>query len=120
MDSYTEQQRALGRNCAQAVLAAFSDDEKTAVRIATCFGKGYGQGELCGAAAAGLMAIGLRYGGTGEDARKANEKAAAFLAAFSEEYGSCVCRELLEAVPEPRAFCTGLCDFTVELLKDML
>ena len=65
-----------GFNCSQAVLGAFSKDlnldQEMALKIATGFGGGSRNGELCGAVAGALMVLGLK-----------------------EEQGSIVCKDLL-------------------------
>jgi len=66
--------------------------------IAAPFGGGGFRGDMCGAVAGALMAIGLRYGHTeigdaaGDEALKA--KVAEFQKKFIEKEGSLVCREL--------------------------
>lgn len=90
-------------NCSQGVFTAFATemgmDKKLALRIATNFGGGERKGELCGAVAGALMALGLRCGHC--DSEDAEEKAKAyaisaeFMNRFIKENGSVVCRDLL-------------------------
>lgn len=92
-----------GVDCSQAVFGEFAEqlgiDRDDALRIAANFGGGMWEGEVCGAVAGALMALGLKYG-QGEDADpdKKNEmmaKAAEFKKLFCEKHGSCICREIL-------------------------
>ena len=90
-------------NCAQSVFAAFSEkyglDEKTALKTASGFGAGLRNGEVCGAVAGAVMAIGLRYGQyDSEDAEAKKicyQKTEEFADKFREENGAVSCRELL-------------------------
>ncbi len=54
-----------GFNCAQSVLAALGSytglDEKTALAVSGGFGGGVRCGEICGAAAGAVMALGLAF-----------------------------------------------------------
>lgn len=96
---------AAGYNCAQSVLSAFCEDlnfdRETALKLATGFGAGMARRqEVCGAVSGGIMAIGLKFG-----RGLADEKAVAentyllvgeFMKRFSDKYGSCLCRVLLD------------------------
>ena len=110
-----EKNFAEGMNCAQAVLAAFSDvtgfDEATSMRLASSFGGGMGRmREVCGTCSAMFMIAGLLYGyGPGFDDK---EKAAHYsriqelAAEFRAEHDTIICRELLKGLavtstPEP-------------------
>ena len=97
-----------GYNCAQAVAAAFGDltglDEKTAARMASCFGGGMGRmREVCGAVSGMLMVAGILYGY--DDPKATTEKrelyaqVQAMAGQFREELGSIVCRDLLKNPP---------------------
>ena len=97
-----------GYNCAQAVAAAFGDltglDEKTAARMASCFGGGMGRmREVCGAVSGMLMVAGVLYGY--DDPKATTEKrelyaqVQAMAGQFREELGSIVCRDLLKNPP---------------------
>ena len=97
-----------GYNCAQAVAAAFGDltglDEKTAARMASCFGGGMGRmREVCGAVSGMLMVAGVLYGY--DDPKATTEKrelyaqVQAMAGQFREELGSIVCRDLLKNLP---------------------
>lgn len=138
-----EQNFKNGCNCAQAVLAAFSDltglEEETAMRIASGFGGGMARmREVCGAVSGMFMAAGLILG---DDEVPSREHKAALYAAlqelaarFREENGSLLCRELLAGVgteqggaPEERTEryyrkrpCAELCRCAAELLEEYL
>ena len=97
-----------GYNCAQAVAAAFGDltglEEKTAARMASCFGGGMGRmREVCGAVSGMLLVAGLLYGY--DDPKATTEKrelyaqVQAMAGQFREELGSIVCRDLLKNPP---------------------
>ena len=97
-----------GYNCAQAVAAAFGDltglDEKTAARMASCFGGGMGRmREVCGAVSGMLLVAGLLYGYDDPKATKEKRElytqVQAMAGQFREELGSIVCRDLLKNPP---------------------
>ena len=90
-------------NCVQAVLGVFCEelglDCKTALKISTGFGSGCRKGEVCGAVAGAVMAIGLARGYCEQN--DAIQKAVCycmtenFINKFISERESIVCRELL-------------------------
>lgn len=90
-------------NCSQAVFAVFAPDfgldEKLALKLATSFGGGARNGEICGAVSGALMVLGLKYGHF--DAADSEQKSRAYAIAveytkrFKEANGSIVCRDLL-------------------------
>lgn len=92
-----------GFNCSQAVFSTYCElfglDRETALKIATPFGGGMRQGEVCGAVAGALMLIGLKDGQYLADDKTAKENAytltEAFMDQFKKRHGSCRCRELL-------------------------
>ncbi|PKM55568.1 MAG: hypothetical protein CVV00_03355 [Firmicutes bacterium HGW-Firmicutes-5] len=94
---------ACGYNCAQSVLGAFCEElgvnKETAFKIASGFGGGMRQGEVCGAVTGALMAIGLKEGfyEEGDVTGKAHiaEKIIAFESMFEEKNGSILCKTLL-------------------------
>ena len=97
-----------GYNCAQAVAAAFGDltglDEKTAARMASCFGGGMGRmREVCGAVSGMLLVAGILYGYDDPKATKEKRElytqVQAMAGQFREELGSIVCRDLLKNPP---------------------
>jgi len=93
-----------GYNCAQSVMAAFSDitglDFTTTLKIASSFGGGMGRlREACGAVTGMFMVAGLIYGYDSPSSKLAKTehyRLIQYLAAkFREENGSIVCRDLL-------------------------
>jgi len=90
-------------NCAQSVLALFSErfglDKDLALRIATPFGGGMGHaGQTCGAVSGALMVIGLAKGITAYDEEKKDAcyaMARDFQARFRELHGDVTCPGLL-------------------------
>lgn len=90
-------------HCSQAVFLAFAEElgltEEQALKIGACFVSGMRKGEVCGACTGALMALGLKYGQAVEydmDSRKkTNEVTDRFMAEFTEENGSYMCKELL-------------------------
>ena len=97
-----------GYNCAQAVAAAFGDltglDEKTAARMASCFGGGMGRmREVCGAVSGMLLVAGVLYGYNDPKAttekRELYAQVQAMAGQFRQELGSIVCRDLLKNPP---------------------
>ena len=94
-----------GFNCAQAVFLPFAKEqglgEKHAYMIASSFGAGMGRSQgTCGAVTGGLMALGLGFGfSRGDDqAQKdiALQRTKEFLSAFKKEFGTVLCKELLQ------------------------
>ena len=97
-----------GYNCAQAVAAAFGDltglDEKTAAKMASCFGGGMGRmREVCGAVSGMLLVAGILYGYNDPKAttekRELYAQVQAMAGQFRQELGSIVCRDLLKNPP---------------------
>ena len=92
-------------NCAQSVFGAFCDefglDDTTALKIASGFGGGIRQGEVCGAVSGAVMAIGLKCGYNGRNGLNhklyCNEKTVEFTRHFIWENGSVLCRDLLDS-----------------------
>lgn len=98
---------AEGRNCAQAVFAAFADvtgfDENTALMLSSSFGGGMGRmREVCGTCSAMFMVAGLLYGYSSpdNDAEKAEHyRRIQFLASqFRDVHDTIICRELLKNI----------------------
>ena len=92
-----------GFNCSQAVLSVFTDelsiDKEMALKIATGFGGGARNGELCGAVSGALMVLGLKNGhyiqGDVKGKEQAYKLAKEFTDRFREQQGNIVCKELL-------------------------
>ena len=122
-----------GRNCAQCVLGQYASAlgfglEETD-RMAQCFGGGMELGETCGAVTGAMMVIGLAC----EDKEEARQLSAQFARRFQAQFGSTMCRELLqydlsqpEQAVQARAsgrlidFCPGLVVGAMEILDDIL
>ena len=90
-------------HCSQAVFAAFAQEfgitEEQALKIGACFSGGICKGEVCGACAGALMALGMKFGQTkvgDTDTRlKANDITVKYLDKFCEINGSYICKDLL-------------------------
>ena len=94
-------------------------------------------GEVCGAVAGAVMAIGLKYG-FGEDRdpekkKKTNEMVLKFEKLFAEENGTIICKDILtydvtnkedmEIILKEDLFntiCPDMVESAVEILEDML
>ena len=114
--TYAAQLFVDGYNCAQAVLLAFEDvtglDQKSAARMLSGFGGGFGRlREVCGAVSGMTAVASILYGY--EDPEDAKGKKAtyqlvqALAGQFRERCGSIVCRDILknppsDPVPSPR------------------
>jgi len=90
-----------GYNCSQAVLDAACDqltfDRETALELAKGFGGG--RHEICGALAGGIIALGMKYGGS-EKKSAANveltyTKIRELIDRFQKRHGGINCKELL-------------------------
>jgi len=93
-----------GRNCAQAVAAAYAVelgmDKPTALSAAVGFGAGMGRAqEVCGVVSGAIMVLGLRSGFREDDGReKINvvyAKVRSFIEEFTKQKGTIKCRDLL-------------------------
>lgn len=112
-----------GFNCAQCVAAYFSGrtgmDEKTALAAMGGFGGGFRCGEICGAASAAVMVLGLACPHTTpfspEEKARVSELAAEFTGRFAERFGALDCRELKGRIP-----CDELIRGAAEIAGDML
>jgi len=95
-----------GMNCAQAVLSAFAPelglDLPTALKLATGLGGGMGAlGRTCGAVTGGMLALGLKAGGTGKAREKAYELVRELVSRFEARHHSAKCRELIGPIDTP-------------------
>ena len=133
---------AQGYDCAQVVLAHFSEElglsKDMAYKVSACFGGGMMQGDACGAYTGALMAIGLKYGHFNEDVLLKEKdvmmaKTAEFKKLFYEKFASCNCRDLLGydvAIPEElqkaidsghmMGFCPTVVMAVIDILKRVL
>ena len=128
-------------NCSQSVFAAFAPDfgidEELALKLATSFGGGARNGEICGAVSGALMVLGLKYGhfqsDNNQQKSRAYDIAVEFTKRFKEANNSIVCRDLLGydlTVPEELAcikeknlfkdICPKLIRSAVEVLEGVL
>ena len=92
-------------NCAQSVLAAYSDDfgleKNRALQAAVGFGGGMGRvQDVCGTISGAIIALGLSSDFKEEDGRpKINEvyaKVHRFINEFTAKHGTIKCRELID------------------------
>ena len=130
-----------GFNCAASVLASFCEDyeldTELAMKLACGLGGGCAEGEICGAASAAVIVVGLKYGQCIQDDRGAkmncHARTTQFLNEFRQKHGALTCRDLLadisqvptpagdgkEDVKERRRFCAGLVTSAVEILEEL-
>lgn len=105
------------KNCCQSVLMGLSEpmglDQELAARVGTCFGGGMMNAEVCGALSGAMMYLGLKYGNSPETKQQGRE----FINRFRKEFGSIVCREILDPATG-RKDCAGLVLRTVELMLE--
>ena len=127
---------ASGQNCAQCTLAPWADglgyDEEELLRMGAAFAGGMFRGDTCGAVTGALMTLGLAFD---DEPETVAEKTAQFQAAFTERFGSTICREILGydlsqpgALEEARAsgamtekcsaFVRGASEILTELMAD--
>ena len=112
-------------NCAQATLCAFLDEtglsEETAMKLATGFGGGVRDKEVCGAVTGAVMALGLIMGQTSDDDLDAKKKASditvEFNKRFKEKHSSIVCRDLKDKYPD---YCAQLVQDGAEIMEELL
>ena len=93
-----------GFNCCQAVLSAYGVDlgieEEKALKIASGFGAGIAYiGDICGAVTGAFMVLGLKFGRSRTEDKKAKEKTYKLIHEFIKEFksknGSIKCNDLL-------------------------
>lgn len=101
-----------GKNCSQAVFAAFAPDlglsEETALAVSVGLGGGVGRmREVCGAVSGSAMVVGLKYPEL--DKAEVYEKVRLIIEEFKKTNSSVVCKELLglskpemSSIPEAR------------------
>ena len=97
-----------GKNCSQAVFAAFAPDlglsEETALAVSIGLGGGVGrQREVCGAVSGMLLVAGILYGydtpGDDENKHIHYQRVQAMAEEFRREAGSIICRDILKNPP---------------------
>ncbi|HNX43308.1 MAG TPA: C-GCAxxG-C-C family protein [Bacteroidales bacterium] len=93
-----------GYNCAQSVLAAYSEDMKFDAGLALCISCGFGGGmgrlqQTCGAVTGSFMAIGIYNCKKYSDNNERKDKTYAMIRQFNEKFmalhGSTDCKSLL-------------------------
>ena len=93
---------ASGLNCAQSVLAAFTEEtglsDGQSLAIYSGFGGGMRCGSICGVVAAAVVALGMCYPHTRENGaegkRRSGELTKEFEERFSRQFGKLECRDL--------------------------
>ena len=107
-----------GYNCAQAVLASMENytgiPERTALSVASGFGRGVRCGEICGAVSGAVMAAGLHYGA--ENRAKTEAFDHALVSAFYEQFGAVRCADL----KAKQCSCDELIAFAAEKTEELL
>ena len=93
------QYRKNGANCAQSLLAAFSDilhiTEEQALTMGAGLGGGVRSGNICGAVNAPVMILGCAFPEAARDKARAASLAKEFQRRFTERFQYLNCRELL-------------------------
>jgi len=93
-----------GYNCAQSILAAFSDETglgfEESLRLASSFGGGMGRlREVCGAVSGMFLVVGAKYGYTDPHDKRAKDEQYRLIQElakkFEEAEGTIICRDLL-------------------------
>lgn len=128
-------------NCSQAVFTAFATeegiDEELALKLATSFGGGARNGEMCGAVSGALMVLGLKFGHINseddEQKHRAYSLTEEFTRRFKEKNNSIVCRDLLGydlskeeefEIIASKGLCRTVCPLmvkdAVEILEEMI
>ena len=110
-------------NCSQATLCAFCKEakitEEMGMKIATGFGGGIRDEEVCGAVTGAVMALGLIMGQKDDEDIDAKQKASdltvEFNRRFKEKHGSLVCRDLKD-----KDICQQLVEDGAEILDELL
>lgn len=118
---------ANGCNCAQSVLCALGEytalDEETAKRVSAGFGGGARCGELCGAAAGAVMALGVVEGAkSGPDGKPGAPIAvhtAELAEAFKAEFGCIRCQELKEKF-DGKSHCNDMIQFAADAAEKII
>ncbi len=128
-------------NCAQSVFSAFEaqleTEAATLQKLGSNFGGGMGEGEICGAASAAFMILGLIYGteqsSTPIDKEESDEIFNRYKSQFIEKFNSLKCKDLIGfnlKIPEEhqkaidngvfQTKCPLLVSGSVEILEGMI
>ena len=113
-----------GFNCAQSVLRALGEytklDENTALAVACGFGGGVSCGEICGAAAGAIMALGLVFlQNNPQDASvraRVRKLSSDFNKQFRENFGCIRCLDLKRNGQS----CAALIEYAAEAAEKMI
>jgi C_GCAxxG_C_C family probable redox protein len=130
-----------GFNCSQAVLSSYSEqfglECDKAFKVATGFGGGMRMGGTCGAVSGAFMVLGLKYGNTTAEDKKAKAKTYTKVEEYTNRFkvrnDSVACRELLgcdlttpEGMKEAQdkglfsSICPRMVREAVEILEEMM
>ena len=109
-----------GCNCCQAVFMSCSEkfgiSEEQAYRLGAFFGGGFRCEEVCGAVSGAMMGLGMAYG---DENNRQCGKSKEFLEAFQKEFGSILCRELVQPEgQEKKALCPTYINYAANYLED--
>ena len=112
-----------GFNCAHSVLGALGEytglDEKTALSVSCGFGGGVSCGEICGAAAGAVMALGLAFSKNPDDVSeraRVRKLSAEFNRLFRENFGCVRCLDLKKN-GQP---CAKLIEYAAEKAENLI
>ncbi|MFO8060833.1 MAG: C-GCAxxG-C-C family protein [Bacillota bacterium] len=115
-----------GYNCAEAVLAALTGS-RDHVSCASGFGGGIGgSGQTCGAVTGALMGMGLVLGARDPETPASYEcfrsQVSRFLDSFEAEFGSTLCRELLDRpnAGNPESRCAEFVDYAAHTGREII
>ena len=130
MSKRAQEHFASGFNCAESVfLAALEETEgldKDIVRVASAFGGGLGQKEVCGAVAGAAMAIGVKFGRTkfNDDRTPSQLAVMKLMINFKKNYKTVKCGELTEGYDmsskERKDYCSEIVAQAAQELEKIL
>lgn len=111
--------RALGYNCAEAVIKKYNDDFNTDIPV--CAGSGMGggafSGSLCGSINGAIIVIGFLKGRNDSSEKNNTVKYVhKLMTTIKEKYSTELCREL----KANGVSCAEIIDYSYEVLKDVL
>jgi C_GCAxxG_C_C family probable redox protein len=130
-----------GFNCSQAVLSSYGEqfglECDKAFKVATGFGGGMRMGGTCGAVSGAFMVLGLKYGNTTAEDKKAKAKTYTKVEEYTNRFkvrnDSVTCRELLgcdlttpEGMKEAKdkglfsTICPKIVQDAVEILEEIM
>jgi C_GCAxxG_C_C family probable redox protein len=130
-----------GFNCSQAVLSSYGEqfglECDKAFKVATGFGGGMRMGGTCGAVSGAFMVLGLKYGNTTAEDKKAKAKTYTKVEQYTNRFkvrnDSVTCRELLgcdlttpEGMKEAKdkglfsTICPKIVQDAVEILEEIM